>query len=55
MKGCELHQIYAAKRSRFKDEAAFQKALIEMPELVTNDKEFFLALREVYLGKMCNL
>jgi hypothetical protein len=52
-KGCELYQIQTAKQSRFKDEGAFQKALAHNPDLIVNDEQFFYALRNVYLKKMC--
>jgi hypothetical protein len=54
-KGCELFQIQTAKRSRYKDETAFQKAVAANPNLIVNDEQFFYALRDVYLGKMCNI
>jgi hypothetical protein len=53
-RGCELHQIQTVKRSHFKDDAEFQKVLTENPELISRDEQFFNALRDVYLGKMCN-
>lgn len=53
-RGCELHQIQTVKGSRFKDDAEFQKVLVENPELISRDEQFFNALRDVYLGKMCN-
>jgi hypothetical protein len=53
-KGCELHQIQAAKRSRFKSEGEFQKLIKDNPELITTDEQFFYAVRKVYLRKMCS-
>jgi hypothetical protein len=52
-KGCELHQIQTAKRSRFKSEAEFQRMVEETTGLIITDEQFFRALRKVYLGKMC--
>ena len=52
--GCELHQIQAAMRSRFEDEATFQKALTKNPELIVTDIQFFKELRDVYQYKMCS-
>lgn len=52
-KGCELHQIQTAKRSRFKSDADFQRMVDETPGLVVTDEQFFRALRTVYLDKMC--
>jgi hypothetical protein len=52
-KGCELHQIQTAKRSRFKTEAEFQRMVEEATDLIVTDEQFFRALRKVYLAKMC--
>jgi hypothetical protein len=52
-RGCKLGQIQTIAKSRFQDEAAFQKALTERPTLISSDLEFFQNLRKEYLGYMC--
>lgn len=55
MQGCELHQIYVANRNRYKLKRDFSKAIRDNPELITDDRAFFHALRDVYLHKMCGI
>lgn len=52
-KGVELHQIQTVLESRFKDNVDFQTTIRRTPSLISTDAQFFQALRNVYLGKMC--
>jgi hypothetical protein len=53
--GCLREQIQTVLESRFGDKEVFQNAIIEDPSLINTDPQFFQALRDVYLGKMCGL
>jgi hypothetical protein len=53
VQGCKLRQIQTIYKSRFADDAAFQKALAQQPQLISSDVEFFQTLRKQYLGHMC--
>lgn len=54
-KGCERYQIQTAKRSRFNSDEEFNEFVKNTPDLIINDEQFFNALRDVYLAKMCSL
>lgn len=55
MQGCELNQIYVANRNRYKLKMDFSKAVRDNPDLITDDRTFFHALRRVYLREMCGI
>ncbi|KIX92200.1 uncharacterized protein Z520_12081 [Fonsecaea multimorphosa CBS 102226] len=52
--GCKMVQVRVAKASQFKDDATFQKAVTENPELIVSDVEFFEKVRDAYRHQMCN-
>jgi hypothetical protein len=51
--GCELHQIQTVLESRFKDKESFQNTIVQDSNPISRDEQFFQALRDVYMKKMC--
>ncbi|CAG8980873.1 hypothetical protein HYALB_00013512 [Hymenoscyphus albidus] len=52
-RGCQFQKLQTAREDRFKSDVEFQKNRERIPNLIYSDRQFFEALREAYLGKMC--
>ncbi|KAH0555716.1 hypothetical protein GP486_006339, partial [Trichoglossum hirsutum] len=54
-KPCKSKQVEVVSRSRFNDVNSFKQWVNFKPELLRTDRQFFQALRRVYLREMCSI